>query len=120
MSSAFHHHVHDRSVKPDVGPELRALGASLAYDVDALAAVAAHYNRHGTTEGLELVHPADVGRIDRAATADWLARYEAECNPAEWPEWTDSDRWEPTEPTEEDRQWAAETADVDAGVFASV
>ena len=101
-------HAHDRAVKVDPGPELRALGMKLGYPFCNLADAATHHARHGTVEGCEVVDPADVQALDVAADDDAMARYADECGPESWGPWVDRDVWEPTEATEvafEDQEW---------------
>jgi hypothetical protein len=116
--------VHRPAPSVDPGPSLRAEGARLAYTTWAVRQAADSHARTGSVGLAGVIDGADVAALDQAADDDALAIYsdrdEVGPDPSDWPAWADRDVWEPTEPTEADRQWAAETASDNTLAFATV
>jgi hypothetical protein len=102
-------------VKP--GPALWNLGHSLAYCLSALTDAATHHARHGTTEGCEVVDPADVDALDQAADQDALDAWaDDNAPPDSWEPWCDREVWTTEGPSENDRIWFAVTSNTEGGV----
>lgn len=104
-------------LEPTPVSDLRRAMTGLNYPVCNILDAQAYHATHGTVAGCPVVDAEDVEAIDQAADRDAMraeADVEQASPPAEWPAWTDADRWglgpDPVIAGDDDRAWWTQNA----------